>query len=60
MTRALQIKLLAAILGVLALLAAVYLRNSRRDHAPVVVIGEKEKELQKKLAQKPPATYQEP
>jgi hypothetical protein len=57
---ALQVKLLAAILGVITVVGAAYLRNSREDHRPAYVLTEQDKQLSKKLAQHPPATYLEP
>ncbi len=60
MTTAIQIKILAGILGVLAMLAGAYLRTSRQDHQPAVVLTDQDQQLRQKLAQKPPAIYQEP
>jgi len=60
MTKALQIKLLAGILGVLTLAATAYFRNSREDHKPAYVLTEQDQQLSKKLAQHPPTAYLEP
>jgi len=60
MSTALQIKLLGGILAVLSVLTAAYLRYSREDHKPAYVLTEQDKQLSKKLAQKPPAIYLEP
>ena len=60
MTKALQIKILAAGLGLLAVLVGAYLRNSRQDHRPAYVLTEQDQKLSRKLAQKPPTIYQEP
>jgi hypothetical protein len=57
---AIQVKLLAAILGVITVVGAAYLRNSREDHQPAYVLTDQDKDLSKKLAQKPPTTYLEP
>jgi uncharacterized protein YxeA len=60
MTGAIQIKILAAILAVLCVVGAAYLRNSRRDQQPGYVLTEQDKQQSKKLAQSPPTTYLEP
>jgi hypothetical protein len=60
MTKALQLKLLAAGLALLATLVGAYLRNSRQDHRPAYTLTEQDQQLSQKLAQKPPAIYQEP
>jgi hypothetical protein len=56
-----QIKLLAAILGLLAMLGAAYLYQARQDHRPGYVLTEEDKTRSKKLLPKSPSrNYLEP
>jgi hypothetical protein len=48
MTKAIQVKLLLAILAVLVVIAGLLIRGGR----PAIVLTQKDVELQKKLAQK--------